>query len=386
MKQEILVNVTSRETRAALVDDGIVQEVYLERATKRGLIGNIYRGKVSRVLPGMQAAFIDIGLQRTAFLHESDIERPVIEDNGPARKNSVSIRNLVTEGGEILVQVLKDPLGSKGARLTTCITIPSRYLVYMPGGTGIGVSVRIENETERDRLRALVSDFSGADKKGGYIVRTAAEGADKVKAAVTDAIKFQSSTDIKFLITKPMSMHKTMIELVDNRVSSALVKNNINVPKNDVDVLIIGHGSMDRNAQLSIKYVEDGLSEWLNPEWFTSKPAVLPQTLSIQRFPKIEPSYVPQIIPLYPENDEGIMNRMGKVTHKLLSEYKDDLLIVTHGAPIVGIIQELIDREKEVSCPLCSLFKVVKTDQRWVLELNGDTSHLIHTEENVRLH
>ncbi len=178
MKQEILVNVTSRETRAALVDDGIVQEVYLERATKRGLIGNIYRGKVSRVLPGMQAAFIDIGLQRTAFLHESDIERPVIEDNGPARKNSVSIRNLVTEGGEILVQVLKDPLGSKGARLTTCITIPSRYLVYMPGGTGIGVSVRIENETERDRLRALVSDFSGADKKGGYIVRTAAEGAE----------------------------------------------------------------------------------------------------------------------------------------------------------------------------------------------------------------
>jgi ribonuclease G len=125
MKEEILVNVTPREARAALVADGIVQEVLIERANHRGLISNIYKGKVSRVLPGMQAAFIDLGLERTAFLHASDIGLGVDEES---RDTEVSIRDLVSEGAEILVQVLKDPLGTKGARLTTQITIPSRYL------------------------------------------------------------------------------------------------------------------------------------------------------------------------------------------------------------------------------------------------------------------
>jgi ribonuclease G len=182
MTAEILVNISPRETRAALVEDGVLQEIFLERANRRGLISNIYKGRVSRVLPGMQAAFVDIGLERTAFLHASDIIHPAIGENGqpdkPVTANETQdIQSLVTAGGEILVQVLKDPLGTKGARLTTFVTIPSRYLVYMPNGRGIGISARIEDEAERHRLREAAALFQRADAPGGYIVRTAAEGA-----------------------------------------------------------------------------------------------------------------------------------------------------------------------------------------------------------------
>ena len=174
MKEEILVNVTPREVRAALVEDGVVQELLIERANRRGLISNIYKGKVSRVLPGMQAAFIDLGLERTAFLHASDIVHGAEDED---RDAEISIRDLVSEGAEILVQVLKDPLGTKGARLTTQVTIPSRYLVMMPMGAGVRVSARIEDEAERDRLRRLIEDHLDAEVSAGYIVRTAAEGA-----------------------------------------------------------------------------------------------------------------------------------------------------------------------------------------------------------------
>ena len=182
MTAEILVNVSPREVRAALVENGVLQEIFLERANRRGLISNIYKGRVSRVLPGMQAAFVDIGLERTAFLHASDIVHPAVGENGQQDRlvetgSSEEIQSLVTEGGEILVQVLKDPLGTKGARLTTFITIPSRYLVYMPKGRGTGISGRIEDETERQRLREAANLFVRSDEPGGYIVRTAAEGA-----------------------------------------------------------------------------------------------------------------------------------------------------------------------------------------------------------------
>lgn len=182
MTAEILVNVSPRETRAALVEEGVLQEMFLERANRRGLISNIYKGRVSRVLPGMQAAFVDIGLERTAFLHASDIVHPAVGENGlpdqpVATGETQDIQSLVTAGGEILVQVLKDPLGTKGARLTTFVTIPSRYLVYMPKGRGIGISARIEDETERQRLREAAALFVRPDAPGGYIVRTAAEGA-----------------------------------------------------------------------------------------------------------------------------------------------------------------------------------------------------------------
>ena len=177
MNTEILVNASLHESRAAVVEGGILQELFLERASRRGLISNIYKGRVSRVLPGMQAAFIDIGLERTAFLHASDIVDPnqTATDLEPARTES--IRTLTAEGNEILVQVVKDPIGTKGARLTTYITLPSRYLVYMPQGSGVGVSARVESESERERLRAAVQRFVAPDENAGYIVRTAAEDA-----------------------------------------------------------------------------------------------------------------------------------------------------------------------------------------------------------------
>jgi ribonuclease G len=177
MSTEILINASMHEARAAVVENGVLQEVYLERSSRRGLISNIYKGRVSRVLPGMQAAFIDIGMERTAFLHASDIFDPRHVGTGIEAPRSDNIRALVAEGNEILVQVVKDPLGTKGARLTTYITLPSRFLVYMPQGRGVGVSARIEQEGERERLRAAVLAGIETDENAGYIVRTAAEDA-----------------------------------------------------------------------------------------------------------------------------------------------------------------------------------------------------------------
>ncbi len=177
MSTELVLNLSPRETRAALLENGVLQELFVERASRLGLTGNLYKGRVSRVLPGMQAAFIDIGLERTAFLHASDIVPPAdAEHRANGEPREVSIRELVSEGRDILVQVLKDPLGSKGARLTTFVTIPSRYLVFMPFGEGVGVSARIETEAERQRLREAIASRLQPGQSGGYIVRTAAEG------------------------------------------------------------------------------------------------------------------------------------------------------------------------------------------------------------------
>jgi len=175
MSAELLINVTPSESRVALIENGLLQEIHVERHTKRGLVGNIYRGKVSRVLPGMQAAFVDIGLERAAFLHASDIalHNELAEEVSEAHLERKDIRELVRDGQDIVVQVVKDPIGTKGARLTTDITIPSRYLVFMPSVTHIGVSQRIEDEQERERLRTMMSELEG---EGGFILRTAAEG------------------------------------------------------------------------------------------------------------------------------------------------------------------------------------------------------------------
>jgi ribonuclease G len=178
MSEEILVNVTPRETRAALLEDGVLQEIYIERTRRRGLVGNIYKGTVTRVLPGMQAAFVELGLSRTAFLHASDIARSQAQgEESEVQPSLPDIRELLHEGQQVLVQVLKDPLGTKGARLTTRISIPSRYLVYMPEGSGVGLSTRIEEEAERSRLKGHIEAFAPELAAGGYIARTAAEGA-----------------------------------------------------------------------------------------------------------------------------------------------------------------------------------------------------------------
>jgi len=200
MSEEILINVTPQETRVAVVDNGVLQEVHIERTQKLGLVGNIFKGRVSRVLPGMQAAFIDIGLERTGFLHSSDIVANNSEYD-PETKEAEQIQpieSVINEGEDILVQVIKDPIGSKGARLTTRLSIPSRYIVFMPDYPSIGISQRIEDEEERERLRNVILGYlSGVEKlaasnedniildsalreseilkKGGFILRTAAE-------------------------------------------------------------------------------------------------------------------------------------------------------------------------------------------------------------------
>src|SRR5690349_18399513 len=180
MSVEILINATPRETRAAVLENGVLQEIYVERISRRGLVSNLYKGRVSRVLPGMQAAFVDIGLDRTAFLHAADIASAPSDDTvvnmPPLTAAPVEdIRRLVNPGDDILVQVIKDPIGSKGARLTTFIALPSRYLVYMPRGEGIGISARIDDETERQRLKTAVSGLLAPQAAGGYILRTAAQ-------------------------------------------------------------------------------------------------------------------------------------------------------------------------------------------------------------------
>lgn len=172
---ELLVNVTPSETRVALIESGVLKEMHIEREAKRGIVGNIYKGKVTRVLPGMQSAFVDIGLEKAAFLHASDIvsHTECVDENEKKQFIVKKISELVREGQDIVVQVVKDPLGTKGARLTTDITLPSRYLVFMPENSHVGVSQRIESETERERLKTLVEPL--CDELGGFIVRTAAE-------------------------------------------------------------------------------------------------------------------------------------------------------------------------------------------------------------------
>jgi ribonuclease G len=177
MSEEILINVTPRETRVALVENGALQEIFIERTRRRGLVGNIYRGKVCRVLPGMQAAFVEIGLERAAFLHASDVEARNGGNGEGGASGSSDITQLLHEGQELSVQVIKDPLGTKGARLTTQITIPSRYLVFIPDVSNVGISQKIEDETERVRLRDIIQLFMTEQDCGGYIARTAAEGA-----------------------------------------------------------------------------------------------------------------------------------------------------------------------------------------------------------------
>jgi ribonuclease G len=172
MNSEILVNVTPQETRVAVVEHGAVQELHIERTSSRGIVGNIYNGRVTRVLPGMQSAFVDIGLDRAAFLHLADIWR--LRQSEDAGK---PIEKLLHEGKNILVQVIKDSIGAKGARLSTQVSIAGRMLVYLPQVSHIGISQRIEDETERKSLREKLKHLLSPDEKGGFIIRTMAEAA-----------------------------------------------------------------------------------------------------------------------------------------------------------------------------------------------------------------
>jgi len=202
MASELIINTRPHETRVALVENGTVVELHIERQTGQELMGNIYRGRVVRVLPGMQAAFVDIGLERSAFLYVSDVHKDFLELEQMMLQNSVgyedglaedenevmpdplegisfNIEDLLHEGQDIMVQIAKEPIGTKGARLTSHISLPGRHLVLMPNVNHIGVSRRIEDPVERERLRTIVQEIRPGDL--GFIVRTVSEGADKSK-------------------------------------------------------------------------------------------------------------------------------------------------------------------------------------------------------------
>jgi ribonuclease G len=190
MSKELVINTTSHETRVALLENGHIAELYIERVRERGIVGNIYKGRVIRVLPGMQAAFVDIGLEKAAFLYVADVldEMKAVErfiDEGESAETLGDgeggglpalppIEDLLREGQEVLVQVAKEPIGTKGARITSHISLPGRHLVYMPTVDHVGISRRIENEEEKERLRALVERIK--PEGSGFIVRTVSEG------------------------------------------------------------------------------------------------------------------------------------------------------------------------------------------------------------------
>jgi ribonuclease G len=173
--KDLVISTTPRETRAALLEDGLACELFVEREAQRGLVGNIYKGTVNRVLPGMEAAFVDIGLERTAFLHASDARAEVDDEEAPAEATRPRIEELLREGQEVLVQVQKEPFGTKGARVSAHLSLPGRYLVYLPTVDNVGVSRRIADEDERARLRDLLKALR-QDHGGGLVARTAAQG------------------------------------------------------------------------------------------------------------------------------------------------------------------------------------------------------------------
>lgn len=190
MAAELVINVTAQETRIALIENSTIAELYIERTREKGIVGNVYKGRVVRVLPGMQAAFVDIGLEKAAFLYVADVFDAIEEyerllDDGSQGRSEVDpehqdfriihpIEELLQEGQELLVQVSKEPIGTKGARITSHISLPGRHLVYMPTVDHVGISRRIEEEEERERLREAVERLR--EPGSGYIVRTASEG------------------------------------------------------------------------------------------------------------------------------------------------------------------------------------------------------------------
>ena len=181
MSEEILINVTPQETRVAVIENGVMQELHVERTSARGLVGNVYMGKVVRVLPGMQSAFVDIAGDRAAFLHVADIWG---HRNGHGAGGGPPIERLLSESQNLVVQVVKDPLGTKGARLSTQISIAGRFLVYLPQDDPyIGISQRIEDEEGRAHLREKLQRLLPCGEKGGYIIRTMAETASEAELA-----------------------------------------------------------------------------------------------------------------------------------------------------------------------------------------------------------
>jgi len=180
MARDLIVSTTPQETRVALLEDGIVSEIFIEREAHRGIAGSIYKGRVTRVLPGMQSAFVDLGLERDAFLHAADVFEELPENlltaEEVAAARSAPIEERLHEGEEVVVQVLKEPMGTKGARITSHVSLPGRYVVLMPTVEHVGVSRKITDDEERRRLKAILKEIRQERGGGGLIARTAGQG------------------------------------------------------------------------------------------------------------------------------------------------------------------------------------------------------------------
>jgi ribonuclease G len=229
--EDILINVTPFESRVALVCQGEAQELHLERSYQLGQVGSVRLGKVVRVLPGMQSAFIDIGLERAAFIHIADVRENRQERS--AGLTPTPIEKLLFEGQTLMTQVIKDPLGTKGARLSTQISLAGRLLVYLPFDPHIGVSQRIESEQDREALRERVRNLMPPESKGGFIVRTQAE------AASDEALE----TDIKYL----MHLWANIQAIAKSSAPPALLYQDLTLPRR---VLRDGCGGAPRGSRL----------------------------------------------------------------------------------------------------------------------------------------
>ena len=273
MSNEIVINSTQTETRVAVIENDTVVELYIERKKDRGIVGNIYRGKVVRVLPGMQAAFVDIGLERAAFLYVTDVHDEYYEfymmEEGNRRKNeetpdeikrversnTLPIEDILKEGQEILVQISKEPIGTKGARITSHISLPGRYLVYLPTVDHIGISRRIEDEDERDRLKNLIESIR--PDNAGYIIRTVSEGISNSEL----------KSDIKFL----SKLWENIQKKNQNASAPCLLHNDLNITlrtmrdifTSEIDRVVIDNKAEFNNAKDFVKTLIPSLKSFV---------------------------------------------------------------------------------------------------------------------------
>lgn len=237
MSEEIIISVSRHETRVAVVAQSLLQEIFIERSHTRGTLGNVYKGKVVRILPGMQSAFIDIGQARAAFVHITDLvdaHDAVKEDRGPDYKYP-PINEVLHDGQEILVQVTKEPIGSKGARATSNISLASRFLVYMPTTPHVGISQRIEDDAERERLKRLLDEVHNPELGDGFIVRTASERAEEseiLKDAELLRARWQSVREdaraarTPALVYEDLPLHLRVMRDIINRDTQRIVVDN----------------------------------------------------------------------------------------------------------------------------------------------------------------
>jgi ribonuclease G len=251
MSNEILINVTPQEIRVAVLEQGVVQELHIERGSQRGLVSNVYVGRVKRVLPGMQSAFIDIGLERSAFLHVADIWEN--SNNGNAAK---PIEKVLFEGQSLLVQVIKDPIGTKGARLSTQLSFAGRLLVYLPQETHIGVSQRIESDVEREALRAKIQQLLPPEHSGGYIVRTLAETASDVEFVADIAY-----LDKLWLKLKTQAKGITLPSLLYQELNISLRVLRDFVSEDTQRILVDSRSTHERMTVFAQDYISDAVSK-----------------------------------------------------------------------------------------------------------------------------